>query len=128
MCVSQVNREEFAVIAMEQRLTEMEQEEQQLRRDFIALNNIAATGNTAAQNDLPEARRNMQQHDMSKKSLDGQLRLIKAQVEQNGHRRLEVKNLSLNLKEFICPLVLLTTLVYAYFLSIYFTRVYVLTP
>lgn len=93
LCTDQVKREDFAILSMEDRYVQMEEEADEYQREFLEASQLAQTGNTKAQEDLPELRRRVQQHDMSMKSLDAQLRLLKAQCDMNKSRRLESMSL-----------------------------------
>eukprot|EP00605_Chrysophyceae_sp_TOSAG23-4_P000095 GSChrysophyteH1.ASY1.ANO1.100.1 assembled CDS len=98
LMTKQGNRETLAVASMEAKLQEMNQTSSELTAEFNETNAKAQTGNTKAKEDLGSIRSRLTEHQLSLKALDGQLRLLTAQVSQNTHTRAESHPLPIDIR------------------------------
>jgi hypothetical protein len=87
LCNSQIKREDLAIVNLEDRLEEMLIETKEMTEQYLITTRLASGGDPNAKNKLPELRAQMTEHELSIKSLEAQLRILKEQVTMNHSRR-----------------------------------------
>jgi len=98
LCNKQGDRENYALVAMETRLEEMNAESVTLIDLYEETNSMANAGNTKAKEDIAGLRSQLTTHQLSVKALDAQFRLLNAQVDQNTQTRMDEKPLSVGIR------------------------------
>ena len=96
LCSAQQDRESYAVIAMEQRLRDMNKKSEELTHEYTTAERQANNGIAKAREDIVVLRAELTKHQLSVKTLDGQFRLLCSQVQQNSYVRLEEKRVPLS--------------------------------
>ena len=83
LCNSQMKREDVAILSMENRLEEMMEESESMTSNYKVTQNLANNGDQNAKGRLAELRAEITEFELSIKSLEAQLRLLKEQVTLN---------------------------------------------
>ena len=86
LCNSQMKREDVAILSMENRLEEMMEESESMTSNYKVTQNLANNGDQNAKGRLAELRAEITEFELSIKSLEAQLRLLKEQVTLNQTR------------------------------------------
>ena len=81
LCNSQMKREDVAILSMEDRLEEMVEESVHLTQEYKSTQSLANSGNQNARVNY-RSYGGIQTHELSMKSLEAQLRLLKEQEPQ----------------------------------------------
>ena len=79
LCNSQMKREDVAILSMENRLEEMMEESESMTSNYKVTQNLANNGDQNAKGRLAELRAEITEFELSNKSLEAQLRLLKEQ-------------------------------------------------
>ena len=87
LCNSQMKREDVAILSMENRLEEMMEQSMDMTSNYKVTQNLANNGDQNAKGKLAELRAEITEFELSIKSLEAQLRLLKEQVSLNQSKR-----------------------------------------
>ena len=87
LCNNQMKREDVAILNLEDRLLIMQDETTEMTQNYLTTHRLANQGDPNSRDKLPELRSKMTEHELSMKSMEAQLRLLKEQVAMNSSRR-----------------------------------------